>query len=326
MKNFLDKNSLRNAGGKKKNLSLPFPRTKNNLSADSYVHHILKLQKIVGNQAIQRVLNRKRARGRGIVPPNILNQKVRAKTRKTFDVFMKDLNTILTNFSGKTVALAKQDFKILVPKAFLGEADIKNSPEYMVAQSQAQKVCAATSTEIKASCPKGQTLTQWLKTFKRFKKLHCKGSMPNWKLISKFLTIRGITPPGGGKSLILFTNQVNQFLETVVHEGIHRARGTSWAKHSRIGAVRYHPLNSKILLPVLSTRLDEGTVQILTNTVIQMMGKRGWFKGYNPSSYQSEIKYVQNILSRHKKDLSFLKKAYFSYSRDADVADLRSWQ
>ncbi len=315
-------------------------------AASPHAHYILNLQRIVGNQAVQRLTNpqglhteveissldrgpaliQRQTRSHGIVPPSVLSRRVKAKAGKTFLRFLRDLNKVLTTLAGKNVSLTTQDFKILYPKAFVGEASIKGSQEYLDAQRQASVVCTATSEQVRKACPRGQNLRQWMRSFKRFRRMYCRGNIPSWKLIYKFLTIKGITPPGGGKSIVLFANPVNQFLETVIHEGIHRVRGASWARHSKIGVVRYHPRSRRMLLPVLSTRLDEGTVQILTRRVIGLMKKRGWFRRYKSSFYQQEIKYVQNILSSHGKNFSFLKSAYFGDKSDADVADLRSWQ
>jgi len=135
----------------------------------------------------------------------------------------------------------------------------------------------------------------------------------------------GITPSGGKQSVVLFGIDFSEFLEAVIHEGIHRVRGKQWALQSKIGQMRYHP-KSQVLLRPVSRKLDEGTVQIFTLQTISSMAQKGWFKGYTSASYADEVKYVKGILAAHGKGKAFLEKAYFSDSSKYEVADLRSWQ
>lgn len=293
---------------------------------------LLLLQRMVGNRTARKIIQARKTRiqmqagtsaGSGLGAA-FLNRWLKRKTTRNFTRFFRDLNAVISGFAGINRKLGLGDFSFLKPAAFLRESTVKGTSEYRDAENSAKAFCSAGIADLPKYCPKAAG-PSCIRMLKKIRRTRCSNKVPAASVIYMFLALRGVTPAGKGRSAILFDQKTGELLETVIHEGIHRLRGRAWALYSRIGSVRVHP-GTGAMLPSMKTSLDEGTVQIMTNKVISLMQKRGWFRGFVSSSYAAEVKYVMNMLNSHGKNVSFLKDAYFGASSDIKVADLRSWQ
>jgi len=244
--------------------------------------------------------------------------------------FFTDLNTALTAVLGVKAAVTRSDYDIKTGARYASYAARSSalSGDYLSAKQQADRICAATTPQAVASqCGADKQCAQTIRQMQSSVRW-CTGSSASNELIAQFMTTRGITPAGGGRSVVVAEATSNKMLLSLVHEGVHRLRGAVWSSRSKIGAGFTHS-RTKQRLAHIGSVLDEGTVQIVTDLVIAELQKipgRKWFTGYTSSSYASEVKAVKSMLTRHRKNTAFLKRAYVAASSATDVEDLQSWQ
>lgn len=301
---------------------------------------VLFFQRIVGNQAIQRLLQSNERYTAAKQHNLIQTRRARSGQRRSpipgfsskgLHTFLNDLNSIISKTFGRQASLNVNDFSFLSPVQFLSHVKTNATTDYWQASAQASAVCTAhSSRQFQKLCSSNRACRNRILQVQRNRRL-CNRGRPTDALIAAFLSTLGLTLPGGGRSLINLGQPGtprNEILETIVHEGLHRLRGRIWAKRSRIGLGAHHSI-AKVRLPHIKKKLDEGTVQILTQIVIKkMQGVQGrnWFRGYTTSKYAQEVAYVQGILSSHNKNRAFLIKAYFSDTSIREVEDLQWWQ
>ncbi len=303
------------------------------VSATSASALITTLQRRAGNRAVCRLLTA------GVDVPALqlqsgtgtsvsiysLSRLMRKKTGKKLQDFFSAMNKSLSTVAGRSISLSINDYQVLRPSAFLQNKDVKATATYMLGYNDAVKnmktLCRFNLRAMRHACSVKRIKD--CGTILKLRKLCTPQGRP--KIVTYFLGLNGITPPSGS-SVVLLGFDFMDFMEALVHEGIHRKPGRAWARQSRLGHVRYHPQHHNVMLQPISSRLCEGTVQIFTLKTISLMQRSGWFKGYASHTYDTEVKYVQNILKTHKKDLEFLRKAYFDNNSDIDVANLRMWQ
>jgi hypothetical protein len=244
--------------------------------------------------------------------------------------FFADLNTALTAVLGVKAAVTRSDYDIMTGARFVSYAAKSSalSGDYLSAKQKADRICAATTPQAVArECGSDKQCAQTIRQLQTSVRW-CTGSSASNELIAQFMTTRGITPAGGGRSVVIAESTSNKMLLSLVHEGVHRLRGAVWSSRSKIGAGFTHS-RTKQRLAEIGSILDEGTVQILTDLVIAELQKvpgRKWFTGYTSSSYASEVMVVKNMLTRHRKNTAFLKRAYVAGSSAAEVEDLQLWQ
>ena len=295
---------------------------------------ITTLQRKAGNRAVCRLLTAgsdvpalqlNPSRRRSGVSSYKLSRLMRRKTGKGLQNFFRALNTSLSTVAGKSISLSMSDYEVLRPSAFLQNKEVKSMALYMFEYNNAvknmQKLCRIAPRAIRHAC--SVQANKGCGRVLKLRKLCTPQGRP--KIVAYFLGLNGITPPSG-PSVVLLGFDFMEFLEAMVHEGIHRRPGKAWHRQSRLGHVRYHPQHNNVMLPAISYRLCEGTVQIFTLRTISLMQRSGWFKGYVTNAYDSEVKYVKKILATHNKNLDFLRKAYFDDNSTLQVADLRGWQ
>jgi len=244
--------------------------------------------------------------------------------------FFADLNTALTAVLGIKTHLSLADYDIKAPAQFAAYAaqSLALSHDYQVSKGQATSVCAATTpANIRAICG---TDAQCPANIKHYQHNHrmCVGATATNEFIAMFMQTRGLTPVGGGRSVVMEEAAPNKMLLSIVHEGVHRVRGSVWAQRSKTHGGYYHSGTGQ-RLRFIDTTLDEGTTQLIADLVIaKLQGVKGrsWFKGYTSTAYAAEVAKVKQILSSHGKNIAFLKKAYTATSSTTEVEDLQLWQ
>jgi hypothetical protein len=258
--------------------------------------------------------------------------KVPTLTAPQTTTFFADLNAALATVLVVKANLGPADF------AFKSGADfaayIKQTSElssdYVAAEEQATEVCAArTPAAVAALCGTDRQCPQDIKRTQSNPKL-CRNTQATDEFISWFIRTRGVTPPGGGPSVVIEETTQNAMLLDIVHEGVHRLRGPIWKQRSRIGGGYTHTRNKPpVRLAHIGQDLDEGSVQIITDLVIGKLQKlrgRSWFKGYTSTAYAGSVAKVNKMLADHGQDVGFLKRAYTATTSVSEVEDLQLWQ
>lgn len=269
---------------------------------------------------------------RAPAPPRTVPAKVPTLTAPQTTHFFSDLNAALTRVIGVSARLGVADFSILGGRAFV--AFLKRTPDtssdYVEAELFAKEMCTAkTPTEFAALCGTTQQCVSKIKQIQASPRM-CRGTQPTDELIFQSLGTRGVTPPGGGPSVVIEEATQNDMLRNIVHEGVHRLRGAAWKQRSVIGTGYTHSRERPpVRLPHIGRDLDEGTTQIITDLVIAELQKvrgRSWFRGYASTTYASAVAKVRKILADHGKDVDFLKRAYTAATDVTGVEDLQLWQ
>jgi hypothetical protein len=246
--------------------------------------------------------------------------------------FFADLNAALATVLSVKANLGPADF------AFKSGADfaayIKQTSElssdYVVAEEQATEVCSTrTPAAVAALCGTDRQCPQDIKRTQSNPKL-CRNTQATDEFVSWFIRTRGVTPPGGGPSVVIEENTQNAMLLDIVHEGVHRLRGAIWKQRSRIGSGYTHTRSKPpVRLAHIGQDLDEGSVQIITDLVIgelQKLRGRSWFKGYTSTAYAGAVAKANKMLADHGQDVGFLKRAYTATTSVNEVEDLQLWQ
>lgn len=153
---------------------------------------------------------------------------------------------------------------------------------------------------------------------------YCRKGVPTERAYGASVALRGVTPAGvQGKSLVRLHRSMERTLETVIHEGLHRVRGSSWARSVQSGSGL---LCRNAPVPPISDDFDDGIVQIFTLAVIGQIKKdqragritTPWFSpGFSTTAYATQVAYVRRFLKTKNKSVSFLKKAYFGSGTEA---------
>ena len=258
-------------------------------------------------ETVQRHPGGKRRRRKNIPTLNV------AKTKG----FFIDLNATLNKVFGShgvKANLKLNDYDIKTPAQYVAFARTITAlaGEYRTARAQAAALCRRP---------------------RALKRKYCRNKQPTAFLISELIATRGITVPTRGTALgattVIQEATQGKMLLLILHEGLHRLRGTNWARRSKSGIAYYHSRNKRLRLSAIRTWLDEGTVQILTNHIITKMQatpRKKWFKGFTSTAYQKDVQKVNALLKRKGKGIDFLAKAYFSSTSTREVEDLQSWQ
>ena len=238
--------------------------------------------------------------------------------------FFNEFNHSFKTISGKESKFSISDVKFFKPEEFIEQSAVKSHPSYSDAKHQAREICTSTQESIIEGCKNNNNVNICIRKLKQEQENGCSDGEPKQSLIAKKIDILGLTTTLAEPSLVMIGASENQNLETIIHEEVHRARGKTWSDRSKIGRFT-HTINKELIL-YIRRRLDEGTTQIITNEIKDEMKKKGWFKDSNSDFYNNEIIFVKKILDDHKKDIIFLKEAYFGEHSDEKVQDLQLWQ
>lgn len=245
--------------------------------------------------------------------------------------FFSDLNTVLKAVLPESAAtLSLADFLIKPPAQYAAYIwrSAALSGEYTTAKAEANSICGAvTAAAVGRACGTDKQCPAEIRRVRGNARL-CRGTIATDELVSHFISTRGVTPAGGGPSVVAAETTQNKMLLSIVHDGVHRMRGKIWQQRSKIGAGYTHSRTGSRLAHI-GHDLDEGAVQILTDRVIgalQNVRGRRWFTGYTSTAYVNEVRKVRKMLADHGKNIAFLKRAYVADTSAADVEDLQAWQ